>query len=66
MKIILHGIEGDFNPRKITIVLSENVEFDIQANPLNNEELIINKGYYGEGETSIAIKPNVSNEIRVG
>lgn len=66
MKIILHDIAGDFNPRKITIVLSENTEFDIRVNPLNSEELIINKGYFGEGDSAITVKPNVSNEIRVG
>lgn len=48
----------------ITVILNEDIEFRIGVNKFG--ELVIQKEQYGEGETSIIIRPSVSNEIRIG
>ena len=63
MKLIIGNNEQDIEVRKATIVISKDIEFDISVNQFN--ELVINKGQFGEGETAILIKPSVSNEIRI-
>ena len=45
-----------------TIYIGE-VEFKISVNKFN--ELVINKEQYSNGESSLLIKPSVSNEIRL-
>lgn len=63
MKIIIGNNEQTIEPRRITVVIGKDVEFEISVNQFN--ELVINKGQFGEGETAILIKPSVSNEIRL-
>ena len=63
MKIIVNSNESEINARKITICVNEDVEFHVSINPFG--ELTVQKTQYGEGESSMTIKPSVSNEIRL-
>ena len=47
---------------KITVFLND-VEIEINVNKFG--ELVVNKQQYGEGESSLVIKPSMSNEIRI-
>ena len=49
--------------RKVVVDVSENIVFTISLNQFG--ELVIQKQNFGDGETSIVIKPSVSNEIRL-
>ena len=60
MTVIVNDNESQVEARGITIVVDE-VEFTIRVNRL--KELIIVKTQFGQGEDSISIKPNFSNEI---
>lgn len=53
----------EINPRKITLKLNKDIDLHICVN--NFGELVIQKSNFGEGESSIIIKPSVSNEIRL-
>lgn len=48
---------------KVTVLLNEDVEYQISVNKFG--ELVVQKQNFGEGETSIILKPSVSNEIRL-
>lgn len=58
-------IEMDGNGNRIQVkkieIFTQNKEFTIYINKF--DELIINKEQYGDGDTGIAVKPRVSNEI---
>lgn len=62
MEIQLDNERKNINVKKITIYI-ENKEFTIQINKFS--ELIINKENYDIGNSSIIIKPRVSNEISI-
>jgi len=55
-------IEQEVNVSRgdLTIVLNEDVEFDIS---IEHGELIIRKNNFGKGNSSLSISPKVSNEI---
>ncbi len=61
MKIIVNNNEQQIEARRITIVLNESVEFEISIDKFG--ELIVQKANFGAGDSSIVIKPKVSNEI---
>jgi hypothetical protein len=63
MKIIVNNNESQIEARHITIALNEDLEFRININQFG--ELTIQKTQYGAGESSMIIKPSVSNEIRI-
>lgn len=48
---------------KITVLLSDDVEYRVSVNQFG--ELVINKSQMGAGESSIILLPSVSNEIRL-
>lgn len=48
---------------KVTIVLNEDVEISIQVNHFG--ELEVTKQQFGEGESSIIVKPSTGNQIRL-
>ena len=65
MKVILDRLNEnkEIELTKLTVVLNDNIDYLISVNNFN--ELVIQKQQYGEGESSIVIKPSVSNEIRL-
>lgn len=63
MKVLINNNESNIEARNLTIVLSDDVEFRITINPFN--ELTIQKTQYGAGESTMIIKPSVSNEVRL-
>lgn len=62
MEIQLNRNEERLDVKKITI-FNGNAEFEIELSKF--DEIVIRKEEFGEGESSIVIKPNVSNEIRI-
>lgn len=60
MEIQLNRNEERLIVKKITIFIN-NTEFEIEEN--NFGEIIIRKEQYGPDESSIIIRPKVSNEI---
>jgi len=63
MEIQLDRNEERLNVNKITIFI-DNCEFEIELNKFKNE-ISIRKEQYGSGETTIIIKPRVSNDITI-
>ncbi len=53
----------DLKTDSIVINLNDDTEIRIRINQFG--ELVVNKQYYGEGESGIIIVPSVSNEIKI-
>ena len=51
------------NIRKVTVLLNDDVEYQISINKFG--ELVVQKHNFADGEGSIVLKPSVSNEIRL-
>jgi hypothetical protein len=62
MKISIDRSEIVNDVRNVTIFVN-NVGFKISVNKFY--ELVLNKIQYQDGESSIVIKPSVSNEVRI-
>ncbi len=62
MKISLDRNQDTIEVSNVTVLVGE-VGFKISVNKF--DELVINKIQYHDGESSIIIKPSVSNEIRI-
>lgn len=66
MKIQFNNEQRDIQEHevnKVTVLLNDDVEYQISVN--NFGELVVQKQNFGDGETSIVLKPSVSNEIRL-
>lgn len=63
MRVKLSRDSVEMDVKNLRIILDEDTEFSIQLN--NAGQLVLNKVYYGEGESSLTIMPSVSNEIRL-
>ena len=55
--------EQELDVRKVTVLLDDDIEYQISVNQFG--ELVVQKQNFGEGEGSIVLKPSVSNEIRL-
>ncbi len=64
MKVKLdNNKEQELDVRKVTVMLDDDIEYQISVNQFG--ELVVQKQNFGEGEGSIVLKPSVSNEIRL-
>ena len=61
MLISINNEKTNQDVKSITVQLTDEVDIEISVNKFG--ELLINKQQFGEGESSIIIKPRVSNEI---
>ena len=65
MEVIIdkRGDTPSIEAKKLTIKLNDDVDYEISVNKFG--ELVIQKQSYGGEESSIVLKPSVSNEIRL-